>query len=139
MAMYKTIEKMLIKMRQELLEEIARNRKMEADDLKNEIGDIYDSADNERDRQLSLILNDRDRKKLIAIDEALSRIEDGTYGICEDCGKRIAPNRLKILPFALLCVPCQSLMEKQSGPYSRGDEEAPYRDLSSIETEDFEE
>ena len=40
--MYKTIAKMLIKTREELLEEIARNRKMEADDLKNEIGDIYD-------------------------------------------------------------------------------------------------
>ena len=87
--MYKTIEKMLIKTREELLEEIARSRKMEADDLKNEIGDIYDSADNERDRQLSHILNDRDRKKLIAIDEALERIEDGTYGVCEECPKEI--------------------------------------------------
>jgi DnaK suppressor protein len=139
MAEYKTIEKMLIKTRKELIEEIARNRKMEADDLKNEIGDIYDSADNERDRQLSHILNDRDRKKLIAIDEALARIEDRSYGICEECGKRIAPNRLKILPFALLCVPCQSLMEKQTGQFKRTDEEAPYKDLSVIETEEFEE
>jgi len=139
MAEYKTIEKMLITTRQELIEEIARNRKMEADDLKNEIGDIYDSADNERDRQLSHILNDRDRRKLIAIDEALSRIEDGSYGICEECGKRIAANRLKILPFALLCVPCQSVMEKQTGQFRRSDEEAPYKDLSVIETEEFEE
>jgi DnaK suppressor protein len=139
MAMYKTIEKMLITTRQELIEEIARNRKMEADDLKNEIGDIYDSADNERDRQLSHILNDRDRKKLIAIDEALARIEDGSYGICEECGKRITANRLKILPFALLCVPCQSEMEKQTGQFRKSDEEAPYKDLSVIETEEFEE
>ena len=137
--MYKTIEKMLIKTREELLEEIARSRKMEADDLKNEIGDIYDSADNERDRQLSHILNDRDRKKLIAIDEALERIEDGTYGTCEECGKKIAPNRLKVLPFADLCVPCKSEIEKQTGQFKKIDEEAPYKDLSGIDTEEFEE
>ena len=137
--MYKTIQKMLIKTREELIEEIARTRKMESDDLKNEIGDIYDSADNERDRQLSHILNDRDRKKLIAIDEALERIEDGTYGICEECGKKITPNRLKVLPFADLCVPCKSDMEKQTGQYKKVDEEAPYKDLSGIETEEFEE
>lgn len=137
--MYKTIEKMLLKTREELLEEIARTRKMEADDLKNEIGDIYDSADNERDRQLSHILNERDRKKLIAINEALARIEDGSYGICEECGKRITPNRLKILPFALLCVPCQSAIEKYAGKSTREEEEAPYRDLSGIELEEFEE
>jgi len=137
--MYKTIEKMLIKTRQELLEEIARSRKMEADDLKNEIGDIYDSADNERDRQLSHILNDRDRKKLIAIDEALERIEDGSYGVCEECGKKITPNRLKVMPFADLCVPCKSDMEKQSGQFNKAEEEAPYKTLAGIDTEEFEE
>ena len=137
--MYKTIKKMLIKTREELLEEIARNRKMEADELKNEIGDLYDSADNERDRQLSHILNDRDRTKLIAIDEALERIEDGSYGICEECGKKIAPNRLKVMPFADLCVPCKSNMEKQSGQFSKVEEEAPYRNLAGIDTEEFEE
>ena len=137
--MYKTIKKMLIKTREELLEEIARNRKMEADELKNEIGDLYDSADNERDRQLSHILNDRDRTKLIAIDEALERIEDGSYGVCEECGKKIAPNRLKVMPFADLCVPCKSNMEKQSGQFSKVEEEAPYRNLAGIDTEEFEE
>ena len=137
--MYKTIEKMLIKTREELLEEIARSRKMEADDLKSEIGDLYDSADNERDRQLSHILNDRDRKKLIAIDEALERIEDGSYGVCEECGKKITSNRLKVMPFADLCVPCKSDMEKQSGQFNKAEEEAPYKTLAGIDTEEFEE
>ena len=137
--MYKTIEKMLIKMRDELIEEIARNRKMETNDLKDEIGDLYDSADNERDRQLSHLLNDRDREKLVEIDDALERIEDGTYGICEECGKRITSNRLKIMPFARLCVPCKSDTEKKIGQFRRVEEEAPYRDLSSIDTEEVEE
>ena len=137
--MYKTIQKMLVQMRDELIEEIARNRKIETEELINEIGDLYDSADNERDRQLSHILNDRDRGKLVEIDEALERIEDGTYGICEECGKRITSNRLKIMPFARLCVPCKSDSEKQVGQYKRAEEESPYRELSNIEVEEFEE
>jgi len=137
--MYKSIKTMLLKMRDELIEEIAKNRKMETDDLRNEIGDLYDLADNERDRQLSHILNDRDRRKLIEIDEALERIEDGTYGICEECGKRITSNRLKIMPFARLCVPCKSDIEKHRGQFRRIEEEAPYRELSNIDMEEFEE
>ena len=137
--MYKTIEKMLLQTRDELIGEIARNRKMETEELITEIGDLYDSADNERDRQLSHILNDRDRKKLREIDEALKRIEDSTYGICEDCGKRITPNRLKVMPFARLCILCKSDTEKQVGQYRRVEEEAPYKDLSNIEAEELEE
>ena len=136
--MYKTIEKMLIKTREELLEEIARSRKMEADDLKNEIGDIYDSADNERDRQLSHILSDRDRKKIIEIDEALERIGDKTYGICEECGKRINSNRLKIMPFARLCITCKSESE-QIGQFSKVEDGTSYKNLSNINTEEAEE
>ena len=137
--MYKTIQKMLIKMRDELIEEIARNRKIETDDLRDEIGDLYDSADNERDRQLSHILTDRDRKKIVEIDEALERIEDKIYGICEECGKRITPNRLKIMPFARLCISCKSESEKQMGQFGKVEVETPYKDLSSIDTEESEE
>ena len=137
--MYKSIQKMLVKMRDEIIQEIANTRKMEADDLRNEIGDLYDLADKERDLQLSHILGDRDRGKLIEIDEALERIEDNTYGICEECGKRITSDRLKVMPFARLCVPCKSTMEKQMGQFKRADEEVPYRELSNIDMEDFEE
>jgi DnaK suppressor protein len=137
--MYKTIQKMLIKMRDELIEEIARNRKIETDDLRDEIGDLYDSADNERDRQLSHILTDRDRKKIVEIDEALERIEDKTFGICEECGKKITPNRLNIMPFARLCIQCKSDSEKQLGQFSKVEVETPYKDLSSIDTEESEE
>jgi len=138
-SMYKTIKKMLIKTREQLIEEIAKNRQIEAQDIKAEIMDLYDWADHERDRQLSHILTDRDREKLMEIDEALERIEDGTYGICEECGKKIAPDRLKIMPFALLCVPCKSLLEKHTGAFKKLEEEAPYRDLASIESEELEE
>lgn len=137
--MHKSIQKMLAKMRDELIEEIARSRKMEADDLRNEIGDLYDSADNERDRQFSHLLNDRDRGKLIEIDEALERIEEKTYGNCEECGTRITPNRLQVMPFARLCVSCKSEREKQVGQFGRVEEEAPYKELSNVDLEDLEE
>jgi len=136
--MYKTIKKMLNEMRYELIEEIARNRKVETDDLKDTIGDIYDLADNERDRQLSHILSDRDRKKLVEIDEALERIEDKTYGICEDCGKRVTSSRLKIMPFARLCITCKSESE-QLGQFNKVEDETSYRNLSNINTEEAEE
>ena len=135
--MYKTIKKMLNEMRYALIEEIARNRKVETDDLKDTIGDIYDLADNERDRQLSHILSDRDRKKLVEIDEALERIENKTYGICEECAKRITANRLKIMPFARLCITCKSESE-QTGQFSKVEDEASYRNLSNINTEEAE-
>lgn len=46
------------------------------------------------------------------IDEALDRIEDGTFGLCVNCGAQIHPQRLKAIPYATLCVDCKDKMEK---------------------------
>ena len=71
------------------------------------------------------------------IDDALMRIEDGTYGTCEDCGKKINRERLKIMPFAKLCVACQSDVEKQSAKMKESqEEEFTYKDISIGEVED---
>ncbi|MDP2167370.1 MAG: TraR/DksA C4-type zinc finger protein [Thermodesulfovibrionales bacterium] len=51
------------------------------------------------------------RKNLLKIDEALRKLREGTYGICEDCGEEIVPERLRILPFAIFCRDCQEKME----------------------------
>jgi DnaK suppressor protein len=126
----KKAKQMLLKLRDQVIEEIAEKRKMESVDLKNEISDFYDSADEERDRQLSHLLSDREREKLFEIDEALMRIEEGTYGICEECGKKILETRLRIMPFARLCVACQSEQEKKSEKARKYAEETPYRDLN---------
>ena len=80
-----------------------------------------------------------DEQKLVEINEALERIENKTYGICEECGKRITANRLKIMPFARLCVPCKSEIEKQFGQFSKAEDEPSYRDLSNIDMEEAEE
>lgn len=59
----------------------------------------------ERERDLSLAENIRDL--LDKVDHALGKIEDGTYGICESCGKAIEAARLKALPYASLCIACK--------------------------------
>ena len=57
-------------------------------------------------------LMDSERKILMEIDEALSRIEDGTYGICQGRGEQIPKERLKAIPWARYCVACATLLEK---------------------------
>src|SRR5436305_9171427 len=85
--------------------------------------DTYDLASEERNREINLIRSDRDRDKLHAIEDALERIEAGSYGICEMCEEEIAPERLEALPFTRLCVTCQSDLEKEAKLHRRGDED----------------
>jgi DnaK suppressor protein len=89
--------------------------------------DAYDLASEERTREINLILSDRDREKLQAIEDALERIEAGTYGVCEMCEEEIAPERLEALPFTRLCVSCQGELEKEAKQHRRGDEERGQR------------
>ncbi len=127
----------LLNMRKSLLGEIRDNVKEESDYLKAPVtGDIYDLASSERERELALLLGDRDREKLAEIDEALRRIEEGSYGSCEECGEKIGIGRLKAMPFTQLCVECKSKLEKEVGTRKRFDEEGTYRDLSVSDDDD---
>jgi DnaK suppressor protein len=58
-----------------------------------------------RSRRLSLLEQLEDQ--LAEVNKALERIEEGTYGICTNCGKNILPERLEALPYAELCIDCQ--------------------------------
>ena len=78
-----------------------------------DIGDEGDRADSERTHEVSVLLSVRDKEKLLAIDEALDKIQDGTYGECEECGDEIGAGRLKAMPLAKLCISCQSQVEKE--------------------------
>jgi DnaK suppressor protein len=75
--------------------------------------DDWAQADAERD--LAFALEERESAELVAIDEALRRIDDGIYGLCTDCGDAIANARLHAAPTALRCVGCQSAVEQASG------------------------
>jgi DnaK suppressor protein len=56
------------------------------------------------DREIDYTLEENSEHVLAEIDAALKRIEDGTFGICTNCGKEIEPERLEFLPYATLCI-----------------------------------
>ncbi len=74
---------------------------------------MADVATDNYDREFSLGLADNEQKLLNRINSALERIDGGTFGLCEVCEKKIAKVRLKAVPYAELCVPCQEKQEKK--------------------------
>ena len=74
--------------------------------------DIVDRANNAYSRKLLFSLSDGERHTMLRIEEALARIESGTYGICTNCSNEIRPGRLKAMPWARYCIDCQELAEK---------------------------
>lgn len=80
--------------------------------------DITDRASLESDRNFELRIRDRERKLILKLREAISRIDEGTFGICELCGDRISDKRLMARPVTTLCINCkkkQEQLEKQRG------------------------
>lgn len=107
------LRKILEDLRRNTLIEIKEKVKSGTAATSQEIGDIYDQASEERDRELELLLGDRERNKLLMIDEAFARLKEGTYGLCEECGDPINPKRLRIVPFTRTCVDCQTDKEHE--------------------------
>ena len=135
----KQAAEMLQETKRQALKEMQGRVKEETEGVKDEGRDTYDLASDERDREINFILNDREREKLLAIDDALQRIKDKTYGICESCEGEIQLGRLKILPFTRLCVKCQEENEKESKRQKTLEDERGYRKLviNDFEEEGF--
>lgn len=79
--------------------------------------DLADRASSETDRAIELRARDRQRKLIAKIDEALARIDDGTYGYCEETGEPIALRRLEARPIATLSVEAQERHERREKVY----------------------
>lgn len=73
--------------------------------------DVGDQALADLERELGISLMEMRNRKRQMIDEALTRLTEGTYGICAECGVEISEKRLAAVPFAKLCVECQSRQE----------------------------
>src|SRR5437867_12750568 len=79
--------------------------------------DLADRASSETDRAIELRARDRQRKLIAKIDEALTRLDDGTYGYCEETGEPIALKRLEARPIATLTIEAQERHERRERVY----------------------
>ena len=90
-------------------------QKLKGNDLSvddSETPDPVDLAVRNYSKNVMLAVSENESRQLALIDEALLRIEDEEYGICQNCEKEINPKRLAALPWARFCLDCQELQEK---------------------------
>jgi DnaK suppressor protein len=96
----------------QLLSERKRNAS-EIDYFKDGSGDFTDQASTESDSALKLRIRERKDRLIKKINDALRRLEDGTFGICEECGQQISDKRLMARPTATLCIRCKEKQEAE--------------------------
>ena len=109
------LQKMLIGKRQEIIKEIEESlgQSLTEDQQRRleSARDVGDQALMDLERELGISLMEMRNRRRQSIDEALTRLHEGTYGICAECGVEISEKRLQAVPFAKLCVECQSRAE----------------------------
>ena len=106
------LREMLVRKRAEILATSTGTRPLPASaDVNSRQGDLADQASGNNEVHIQLKLKQTDAKILQAIEEALYRMEKGTFGVCRDCGEPIAPARLNAIPWTRVCITCK---EKQS-------------------------
>ena len=103
---------LLIARRAELMGEAGRTAQDMGDEAEG-YPDPTDRGNLESDRNLLLRIRDRERKLISKIDEALGRIADGSFGLCEECAEPIAVERLKARPVTTLCIECKAAQEER--------------------------
>ena len=94
-------------------ETLKKSQKDAAGDISGYTFHMADVATDTYDREFSLGIASNERQMLYELDDALKRIEEGSFGICEDCKNPIAKTRLKAVPHARLCLACQEKREKK--------------------------
>ncbi len=103
--------KKLDSMREDLLSEADRTIS-EMTDHSSQYPDPTDRASAESDRNFELRIRDRERKLLAKIEQAIERIENESYGVCEECGDDIAIPRMEARPVTTLCIECKTKQEQ---------------------------
>ena len=106
-------KRILLKEREQIVGEVKQIVESSKEMGQDGIQDIGDEAANIYNKQVLLSLNENERLRLKEVDESLDRIENGTYGICEECGGPISIKRLEVRPVAKYCVPCLTKLEKE--------------------------
>jgi DnaK suppressor protein len=104
--------RLLLEKKASLSSDLAKTRNAEEETSDESTQDIADKAVSSYTREFLYSLSDNDRNTLLRIDQALGRIDDGTYGNCLNCGILMLEKRLVAVPWAPHCVDCQELAEK---------------------------
>src|SRR5580704_3753409 len=121
-----TLRDILARLRDETYQKIAAFRRDQGQEVLSSPGDEMDVARSTSDVETHASLIERSEDRLRLIDQALARVDNGTYGTCAECGEDIPFERLKALPFALLCVDCQQKRGKSRGRWGSGGTIEPY-------------
>ncbi|MGY8762898.1 MAG: TraR/DksA family transcriptional regulator, partial [Nitrospinaceae bacterium] len=106
------IREQLTANRQELLNIIQMNQSAERNSTESNFSNEIDMASDLEGREMMFQLTSRDLNELKRIQDAIYRIDHGTYGSCDVCSKKISQKRLKILPLSSLCIECKEEMER---------------------------
>ena len=113
-------KKLILKLKDKIIDDIKhisddtlkKSQKDASGDISGYTYHMADVATDTYDREFSLGLASNDRQFLYELEDALKKIDEGKYGICESCNSLIARSRLKAVPYARLCVKCQEKKEK---------------------------
>lgn len=114
-------KKIIIRKKEEIVDDIKqlsegiikKSQKDAAGDISGYTFHMADVATDTYDREFSLGLASNERRFLYELDDALKKIGEGTFGVCEDCESLIPKTRLKAIPYARLCIKCQEKREKK--------------------------
>jgi len=109
------MEKSLSEQKQEIITKLVASN----EDFQEIVGDmdpkdLADVASDDIDRKMIEAIGSQELKRLRSIDSALTRIQQGKYGLCIKCSKKIPPERLEAIPYALMCVDCKAAEEKRN-------------------------
>jgi RNA polymerase-binding protein DksA len=113
-------KKIILKIKEEVTGDIKhisedtlkKSQKDASGDISGYTYHMADVATDAYDREFSLGLASNEQKSLYELNDALKRIEEGTFGICEECKSVMTKTRLKAVPYARLCVKCQEKRER---------------------------
>jgi DnaK suppressor protein len=107
---------------EDMKEKIFEDVEQTLTDMTTQAGNVPDPNDRatiESERSFELRLRDRERKLMNKVEEALARIDEGEYGVCDGCGEGITIKRLEARPVAKFCIDCKTKQEQQEKAQGR--------------------
>ena len=97
-----------------IVKEASKNPRESSGDLSSYTVHMADMSADTYERELAMNIASSEQEVLYQIDEALKRIDEGVYGLCQSCGKAIFMSRLKAVPYTSMCIECQRSQEQKN-------------------------